>query len=102
MSLSTSRPKVYVLADGVTTAGAQPAVPLRPGMIEMLAAISIVGGTAWSARVEVAFDAAGPWIPVGTARTAIGEYIEKVPAAVWARLNITTNTGSTIGAKVYA
>lgn len=98
----SARPRVYDLGQGITAAGVQPAVPVKPQSGQMSVHISISGGTARTVQAEIAFTAAGPWIPVGTARTTIGDFVETIPAAPLVRLNPSVVTGSTVGAKVYA
>lgn len=98
----TFKRRVYDLGQAITVAAVQAAVPVKPQAGQMSVHISIAGGTARTVQAEIAFDAAGPWIPAGTSRTAIGEFVETIPAAPLVRLNPSVITGSTVGAKVYA
>lgn len=97
----TFRHRVTSIATGATAVATTAAVPVKPQGGVMSVLLEITGGTARTAQAEVAFDAAGPWIPVGTSRTAIGNFLENVPSAPLVRLNLSANTGSTVNLKVY-
>jgi hypothetical protein len=60
--------------------------------------VDIAGGTARTCQFQIAFDQNGPWFNVGTSRTAIGQFVELIPAAPLVRLNVSANTGSTFNA----
>lgn len=89
------------LATDVTTATPTAGVRILTDQTRestMTVAIAIAGGTARTVQAEVAFAENGPWFPVGTAQTAIGSFIERVPAAPYVRINPSANTGSTVNA----
>lgn len=96
-----SKTRVYSLGSGLTAVAPAASVPVKAQHGQMTLQIDVAGGSARSVQAEISFDGV-TFIPVGTARTAIGTFIELIPAAPRVRLNITANTGSTIGGKLYA
>ena len=92
--------RVYNLGSSTST-GALASVGVKPQAGVMTLQITVAAGSARSVQAEISFDGV-TYVAVGTARTATGTFVETIPAAPRVRLNITANTGSTIGGKLYA
>ena len=90
------------VAAGATAVAPTAAVGVRPRQDTVTTFVEITGGTARTAQWQVAPTPNGPWSNVGTSRTAIGVFVEAVPAAPHIRLNISANTGSTFNAWVFS
>ena len=99
--LTESKARVYSLGTGLTAVAPAASVPVKPSHGQMTLQITVAGGSARSVQAEISFDGV-TYVAVGTARTTTGTFVELIPAAPRVRLNITANTGSTIGGELYA
>lgn len=94
--------QTITLADGITTVSTSTAVKVRPKNARITVGVSIAGGTSATVQIQGAFVEGGPWFDLGTERSAIGDYVEDVPAMPILRVDVSAVTGSTVDAWAYS